>query len=263
MTLRARISIFFACAVVTLACKRAPAPVVHVSEPPSVSASATASVSPASSTSPSSSAVITLEDDAGAFLGRVPAHAMSYEGAWWLDRAGRDAEQQPEHVLDVIGMHAGQTVADIGCGSGYFSVRMAKRVGPTGRVLATDLQPEMLALLAKKVDAAKLTNVTPILATADDANLPPHAIDIVLFVDVYHEITHPLVTMKQVRDSLREGGKVVLVEYRAEDPKVDIRPEHKMTLAQIKKELAAEGFTFVSSDESLPKQRIVTFVPAS
>lgn len=187
---------------------------------------------------------------------------MSYEGAWWLDRAGRDAEQKPEHVLDVIGMHAGQTVADIGCGSGYFSLPMAKRVGPAGRVLATDLQPEMLALLAKKVDAAKVTNITPILATVDDAKLPLDAIDIVLFVDVYHELTHPMVTMRQVRDSLRDGGKVVLVEYRAEDPKVDIRPEHKMTLVQIKKELAAEGFSFVASDESLPKQRIVTFVPA-
>ena len=195
-------------------------------------------------------------------MGRVPAQPMSYEGAWWLDRAGRDAEQQPEHVLDVIGMHAGQTVADIGCGSGYFSLPMAKRVGPTGRVLATDLQPEMLALLAKKVEAAKVTNITPILATVDDAKLPPRAIDIVLFVDVYHELTHPLTTMRQVRDSLREGGKVVLVEYRAEDPKVEIRPEHKMTLVQVKKELAAEGFSFVSSDESLPKQRIVTFVPA-
>ena len=187
---------------------------------------------------------------------------MGYQGAWWLDRADRDSKQEPEHVLDVMGVHAGQIVADIGCGSGYFSVHLAKRVGVTGRVLASDLQPEMLALLAKKVDAAKLTNVTPILATEADAKLPHAAVDIALFVDVYHELSHPLVTMAQVKDSLRDGGKVVLVEYRAEDPNVDIKPEHKMTLPQIKKELASESFTFVSSDESLPEQRIVTFVPS-
>jgi ubiquinone/menaquinone biosynthesis C-methylase UbiE len=191
----------------------------------------------------------------------VPAQPMGYQGAAWLDRANRDSEQQPEHVLDVIGVHAGQTVADVGCGSGYFSVHLAKRVGLTGRVLATDLQPEMLALLDKKVQAEKLTNVVPILATEQDAKLPHASVDIALFVDVYHELTHPNVTMAQVKDALRDGGKVVLVEYRGEDPQVEIKPEHKMTLPQIKKELAAESFTFVSSDESLPKQRIVTFVP--
>jgi ubiquinone/menaquinone biosynthesis C-methylase UbiE len=186
---------------------------------------------------------------------------MSYQGAWWLDRANRDETQQPEHVLDVMGVHAGQTVADIGCGSGYFSVHLAKRVGDTGKIFATDLQPEMLALLDKKVRAAHLTNITPILATVDDARLPPSSIDIALFVDVYHELTHPLLTMTQVKAALHPGGKVVLVEYRAEDPNVDIKPEHKTTLVQLKRELAAEGFTFVASDESLPEQRIVTFVP--
>ena len=187
---------------------------------------------------------------------------MGYQGAGWLDRADRDETQQPEHVLDVMGVHAGQTVADIGCGSGYFSVHLARRVGATGRVLATDLQPEMLALLDKKVHAAKLDNVTPILATDADAKLPRASLDIALFVDVYHELSHPLVTMTQVKDALREGGKVVLVEYRAEDPNVAIKPEHKMTLVQLKKELASEGFTFMASDESLPEQRIVTFVPS-
>ncbi|MEO8877417.1 MAG: class I SAM-dependent methyltransferase [Polyangiaceae bacterium] len=188
---------------------------------------------------------------------------MGYQGAWWLDRKDRDATQKPEHVLDVMGVHAGQTVADIGCGSGYFSVHLAKRVGATGNVFATDLQPEMLALLDKKARAAKLTNITPILATTSDAKLPPASVDIALFVDVYHELTHPLVTMAQVKAALRDGGKVVLVEYRDEDPNVDIKPEHKMTLAQLKIELTAEGFTFVASDESLPEQRIVTFVPTA
>ncbi len=130
-----------------------------------------------------------------------------------------------------------------------------------GKVLAVDLQPEMLALLAKKVKAAKVAGVVPVLATESDTNLPKGAVDIALFVDVYHELTHPLATMTQVKESLTPTGKVVLVEYRAEDPKVNVKPEHKTTLVQQKKELDVEGYDFVSSDESLPQQRIVTFVP--
>jgi ubiquinone/menaquinone biosynthesis C-methylase UbiE len=186
---------------------------------------------------------------------------MGYGGAWWLDRADRDEKQKPEHVLDVIGIHAAQTVADIGCGTGYFSLRIAKRVGPTGRVLATDLQPEMLALLRPRVAAAKLDNVVPILSTPTDTNLPAGEVDVALMVDVYHELAWPKETMAQVKRALRTDGKLVLVEYRAEDPKVDIKPEHKMTLQQIKRELDDARYTFVSSDESLPEQRIVTFVP--
>jgi ubiquinone/menaquinone biosynthesis C-methylase UbiE len=186
---------------------------------------------------------------------------MSYEGAWWLDRADREAKQRPDHVLDVIGVRAGQTVADVGCGSGYFTVRIAKRVAPGGRVLAVDVQPQMLDLLEQKVAKEKVDGVVPILATETDAKLPAHEVDIALMVDVYHELAHPDATMAQVATALRPGGKLVLVEYRAEDPKVEIKPEHKMTLAQIKSELGAAHFTFVSSDESLPEQRIVTFAP--
>jgi ubiquinone/menaquinone biosynthesis C-methylase UbiE len=187
---------------------------------------------------------------------------MSYQGAWWLERADREATQRPEHVLDVIGVSEGMTVADVGCGSGYFSVRISKRVGAGGRVLATDLQPEMLALLKKKMAADKaLANITPILATDTDVSLPRGSVDIALMVDVYHELAHPQRTVAQIKDALRPQGKLVLVEYRAEDPKVAIKPEHKMTLAQIRAEMDATDFLFVSSDESLPEQRIVTFTP--
>jgi ubiquinone/menaquinone biosynthesis C-methylase UbiE len=187
---------------------------------------------------------------------------MSYEGAWWLDRADRDSKQQPEHVLDVIGIHAGQTVADVGCGTGYFTVRIAKRVAPKGRVLAVDVQPQMLDLLRTRLSKEKIDDVVPILATETDVKLPAREVDVALMVDVYHELARPDLTMAQVKNALRPGtGKLVLVEYRAEDPKVEIKPEHKMTLPQIKTELAAAHFTFVSSDESLPEQRIVTFVP--
>ncbi|HEX7664764.1 MAG TPA: class I SAM-dependent methyltransferase [Polyangiaceae bacterium] len=226
-------------------------------------ANANANATPIANANANTDAGWNGEDANGAFLGRVPASPMSFQGAWWLDRAGRDDVQKPEHVLDVIGVKPAMTVADIGCGSGYFSVKIAKRVTPGGKVLAVDLQPEMLALLDKKVKATKVDNVVPVLATEGDVGLPKGAVDIAFFVDVYHELGHPLRTMTQVKDALTPTGKVVLVEYRAEDPKVDIKPEHKTTLAQLKKELDFEGYDFVSSDESLPEQRIVTFVPRS
>jgi ubiquinone/menaquinone biosynthesis C-methylase UbiE len=186
---------------------------------------------------------------------------MSYRGADWLDRTDRDATQQPEHVLDVLAVREGQTVADIGCGSGYFTVHLAKRVGPKGRVFATDLQQEMLDLLKKKLASQKLgENVVPKLVTPDDAKLPAGELDLVMMVDVYHELPNPPVTLAQIRRALRkETGRLGLIEYRAEDPKVQIKPEHKTTLDQLKRELGANGFVFVASDESLPEQRIVTF----
>jgi ubiquinone/menaquinone biosynthesis C-methylase UbiE len=141
-------------------------------------------------------------------------------------------------------------------------VRIAKRVAPNGRVLAVDVQPQMLDLLRKRLAKEKIDDVVPILATEIDVKLPAREVDVVLMVDVYHELARPDLTMAQVKSALSPGGKLVLVEYRAEDPKVEIKPEHKMTLAQIKNELGAAHFTFVSSDESLPEQRIVTFVPA-
>jgi ubiquinone/menaquinone biosynthesis C-methylase UbiE len=192
-------------------------------------------------------------------MGRSLAQPMSHLGASWLDREGRDAVQKPEHVLDVLGIREGQIVADVGCGSGYFTMHLAKRVGARGRVYASDLQPEMLALLKKKTDAAHVTNVVPVLATEDDAKLPKGTLDVVLLVDVYHEVPKPPVTLAQLKDALTPEGRLALVEYRAEDPKVAIKPEHKTTLVQLKKELDANGWTFVASDESLPEQRIVTF----
>jgi predicted methyltransferase len=194
------------------------------------------------------------------YLGRTIAQPMSYEGAGWLDREDRETSEKPEHVLDVLGIKDGDVVADVGAGSGYFTMRIAKRV-PHGRVVATDLQPEMLGMIEKKIADLRITNVVTRRAAPRDANLPRHEIDLVLMVDVYHELPYPAETLAQVKTSLRPGGRIALVEYRAEDPEVAIKPEHKMTLAQIKKELDANGFAFVSSDESLPAQRIVVFTP--
>lgn len=200
-------------------------------------------------------------EPAGTYMGRPLAQPMSYRGADWLEREDREVTERPEHVLDVLQVTEGMAVADVGAGSGYFTVRLARRVGARGRVLATDLQPEMLELLRAKVSARKLTNVVPLLATDADAKLPRGELDLVLMVDVYHELPRPAATLAQVHASLRPAGRVALVEYRGEDPSVPIKPEHKTTLAQLQKELTANGFLFLSSDESLPQQRIVVFTP--
>ena len=213
-------------------------------------------------TTGASAGPITATDPPGTYLGRTLASPMSYQGADWLERADRETTEQPEHVLDVLGLKEGMTVADVGAGSGYFTVRIGKRVGPRGRVLATDLQPEMLGMLRANVAKASLTNVVPVLATESDAKLPGKELDLVLMVDVYHELPRPAATLAQVRAALRPEGRLALVEYRAEDPDVPIKPEHKTTLSQVRRELEANGFVFRSSDESLPQQRIIVFTPA-
>ncbi len=197
------------------------------------------------------------------YMGRTLATPMSWQGADWLDRPDREATERPEHVLDVLAVRDGMTVADVGAGSGYFTMRIAKRVGARGRVLATDLQPEMLEMIKTKAAATKATNVVTVLATPRDAKLPRGEIDLVLMVDVYHELPWPADTLAQVRAALKPGGRLALVEYRAEDPKVAIKPEHKMTLPQIRKELEARGFSFVTSLEMLPDQRVVIFTAAA
>lgn len=192
-------------------------------------------------------------------MGRTLAMPMGWQGADWLEREDRETTEKPEHVLDVLGVKEGDVVADVGCGSGYFTTRLAKRVGPKGKVIATDLQPQMLKMLKEKTDAQKIANVVPILSTETDAKLPRGELDLVLMVDVYHELPKPAETLAQIRVALKKTGRLALVEYRAEDPDVPIKPEHKMTLVQIKKELGANRFVFLASDESLPQQRIVTF----
>ena len=200
-------------------------------------------------------------DDAApkTFKGRVIAPAMSYQGAGWLERSDREATEQPEKVLDTLKITPGSTVADIGAGTGYFSLRLAKRVGPQGRVLATDIQPQMLALLSENMRAAGIRNIEPILCTPTDAKLPEGQLDLALMVDVYHELASPEETMTQVRRALKPDGRLVLVEYRGEDPNVPIKPEHKMTLAQVRSELESMGFRLQEVFEFLVYQRVIVF----
>ncbi|MFN7913826.1 MAG: methyltransferase domain-containing protein [Vicinamibacterales bacterium] len=191
--------------------------------------------------------------------GRRYALTMSYLGADWLDRSERVQEEEPDVALDAIKLTPGSTVADVGAGSGYMTVKMAKRVGPTGEVLANDIQPQMLSMLRQRLDREKIANVELVLGTYDDPRLPANTLDLILMVDVYHEFSQPQAMLKKMRDSLKPGGRLVLLEYRKEDPTIPIRPDHKMSVAEAKMELEAEGFTLASVDERLPRQHILVF----
>jgi ubiquinone/menaquinone biosynthesis C-methylase UbiE len=208
---------------------------------------------------PETAAPVLVDETHPAEPARKPAAPMSYLGADWLERADREEIEQPERVLDALALQPGDVVADVGAGTGYFSLRIARRVAPGGRVLATDIQPGMLALLKKNIEAAQLTNVVPILATEEDARLPEDAVDLVLMVDVYHELSRPFHVLRQVRKALRAKGRLVLVEYRGEDPEVPIKEEHKMTLAAVRAEVETCGFSFVESLEFLPWQHVIVF----
>jgi SAM-dependent methyltransferase len=192
--------------------------------------------------------------------GRRYAPVMGYQGAPWLERGERDEEEAPDVALNVLKIPKGASVADIGAGSGFMTVRLAARVGPTGRVFANDVQPQMLNILARRLSNSKITNVTLIEGTFGDPKLPPASVDLVLMVDVYHELSQPQAMLRHLREALKPGGRLVLLEYRKEDPTVPIKPEHKMSVAEAKMEVEAEGFTLVKVDEALPRQHILIFV---
>jgi predicted methyltransferase len=191
--------------------------------------------------------------------GRRFAGVMGWQGADWLDREERDIEEEPDRALAALDIKSGQTVADIGAGSGYMSVRMARHVGATGRVYAEDIQPEMIALMKQRLTKDKVANVMPVLGTIDDPKLPAESIDLMLLVDVYHEFSEPQKMLRGMRAALKSGGRLVLLEYRKEDPTVPIRIEHKMTVAEAKMEVEAEGFSLTKVDERLPRQHILIF----
>lgn len=193
------------------------------------------------------------------FLGREIAHFMTYEGVDWLVRPDRQQTEQPDRLLDALGIKPGDTVADVGAGVGYFSLRLAQRVGPEGRVLAIDIQKEMLAMLAKNQRRAGLRNIRRILSTVTDPKLPEGEVDLVLMVDVYHEFSHPVEMLDGIRRSLKPDGRVVFVEYRGEDPRVPIKLLHKMTEKQVRREAEALGLVWRETLEFLPTQHVILF----
>jgi ubiquinone/menaquinone biosynthesis C-methylase UbiE len=191
--------------------------------------------------------------------GRRFAQTMSVEGADWLDRAERDQEEDPDRAIDVLKLQKGVAVADIGAGSGYITEKLSKKVGPMGKVYATDIQQGMIDLLSKRIAKRKLANVTPILSTQDDPRLPLESIDLALMVDVYHELSQPQLVLRHIKAALKPGARLVLLEYRKEDPNIPIRPEHKMSVAEAKLEVEAEGFRLTTTNEDLPRQHILIF----
>ena len=191
--------------------------------------------------------------------GRVFALPMGVQGAPWLERREREDEENPDLAMRLIRVQRGSTVADLGAGSGYYTVRLARAVGATGKVYAVDIQQGMLDLLQKSVAREKLTNVVPVLGGVDDPRLPANSLDLILMVDVYHEFAQPQAMLQRLKAALKPGGRLVLLEYRAEDPDVPIRPEHKMTKAQVKLEVEHEGFTQQRVYDDLPWQHLVIF----
>lgn len=193
------------------------------------------------------------------YMGREIAQVMGHQGAAWLDRPERYAEEAPQILLNALGLKPGMTVADIGAGSGYLTFPMAQRVGPTGKVLAVDIQPEMLQIIQRKARQARLKNVVPVLGTPSDPKVPEGTADLMLLVDVYHEFDKPYEMTEAMVRGLKKGGRLVFVEYRAEDPRVPIKPVHKMTEAQVRKEMALFPLEWKQTLNTLPRQHIIVF----
>jgi predicted methyltransferase len=189
--------------------------------------------------------------------GRVFAPVMGVGGAGWLERAEREQEEAPSKAIDALDLKPGMVVADVGAGSGYYTSRISKRLGPSGRVYATDIQPGMIELLNRRVANEGLSNVTTILGTMEDPKLPPRSIDLAIMVDVYHELQQPQLFLQRLKETFKPGGRLVLLEFRKEDPNVPILEVHKMSVAEVKAELEAEGFALERVINALPWQHII------
>jgi len=189
--------------------------------------------------------------------GRIFAPVMGVGGAGWLERPEREEEEAPSKALEALDLKPGMVVADIGAGSGYYASRMAKRVGPTGRVYATDIQQGMIDLLDRRIRSEGLGNVTTVLGGMDDPKLSPDSIDLAIMVDVYHELQQPQIFLQRLKPAFKPGGRLVLVEFRKEDPKVPILEVHKMSVAEVKQELEAEGYLLDRVIDVLPWQHII------
>lgn len=193
------------------------------------------------------------------YLDREIAQVMGWQGAQWLERQEREKEERTDLLLDALELKPGMVVADIGAGTGYLSRRMARLVSPSGRVLAVDVQPEMVTLLRKAAEAEGVRNITPSLGIESDARLAPESVDLAIMVDVYHELSAPYEMLRSVVQSLAPGGRVVFVEYKAEDPAIRIKPLHKMTERQIRREAEVLPLQWVRTDARLPWQHVVIF----
>jgi ubiquinone/menaquinone biosynthesis C-methylase UbiE len=199
------------------------------------------------------------QDGTGKFyMGREISQVMGHRGADWLERAGREREEAPDVLVRELGLSPTDVVADIGAGTGYFTFRLSPLL-PDGKILAVDIQEEMLEIILERAASRSVDNVVPVKGDIDDPHLPDGGVDLVLLVDAYHEFSHPREMMLAIHRALRPGGRVILVEYRAEDPDVPIKPLHKMSQKQARAEMAIVGLEWVETRDVLPRQHFMVF----
>jgi len=201
----------------------------------------------------------TLTPPANKYFGREIATTMHFTGAPWLMRESRQREEDCEKLLGALKIKPGQTVCDLGCGNGFYTLKLARLVGPEGRVVAVDIQPEMLGMLRAAAEAKGIKNIELILGTEVDPRLPAETFDLVLLVDVYHEFSQPAEMLAAIRQSLTPTGRIALAEFREEDPTVPIKPLHKMSKRQILKEYKPNGYQLVEVYDELPWQHLMFF----
>jgi ubiquinone/menaquinone biosynthesis C-methylase UbiE len=195
----------------------------------------------------------------GRYMGREIATTMHYSGAEWLTRDSRQREEDCKRLLAELHVKPGQAICDMGCGNGFYTLKLARLAGAKGKVYAVDIQQEMLDMLTRRVKSAKLTNIVPLLSTETDPRLKENSIDLMLMVDVYHEFSQPEAMLKAIRKSLKPDGRIALAEFRAEDANVPIKPEHKMSKKQILKEFTANGLKLSGQFDKLPWQHLMFF----
>ncbi len=210
---------------------------------------------------PPSKAAPRESDPPGTYMGRELAQTMSHLGAGWLTRSNRDAEENTTLMHAKLGLKAGDVACDVGSGNGYHTLKMAEAVGPSGKAIGIDLQPQMLDLLRARAEAEGVANVETILATANDPKIPAATCDLILLVDVYHELSDPAAVLAQLSAALTDRGRIALLEYRAEDPDVPIKRLHKMSKQQVLAEYGANALKLQSEFDGLPWQHMMFFVP--
>lgn len=193
------------------------------------------------------------------YMGRKIAQTMHYAGAPWLVRESRQREEDCQKMLAALGVKPGMAVCDLGCGNGFYTLQLAEMVGEEGKVFAVDIQPEMLSLMEKRAKPGELDNVKLVLGTLVDPDLPKSSCDIILLVDVYHEFSHPVHMLSKIREALKPEGRVVLVEFRLEDPEVPIKLLHKMSKEQMNREMKANGFKLAKEYDDLPWQHMMFY----
>jgi FkbM family methyltransferase len=193
------------------------------------------------------------------YMGREIAQVMGHQAAEWLERPEREKEEQPTKLIEALKIKPGEVIADIGAGSGYYAFRLSKLVGAKGKILAVDIQPEMLDIIRKRMKEQNVTNVEPIQGTVSDPKLKANSVDTILMVDVYHEFDHPYEMTLAMTKALKPGGRMVFVEFRMEDPDVPIKLVHKMTQKQVIKEMEPHPLRWVKTLDVLPWQHIIIF----